>query len=170
VILGLPCAENRREREAGGHEGDVLGLGVPVEVADGEEGKYVQRPDRHEDPERVESRREHHRKEEEKRERATRPAVCCDRNRDQADVENAPGREERISERRVPEDAVDGEDQNQQPAQDPCGEQADDEGAVTRAPAHARVRDAGGANRKGQPDARLDHLMLQLSLGGVDDP
>jgi hypothetical protein len=143
---------------------------VSVQIADEEKREHVERSDRHEDSEGIEGRREHHREEEQEREGAARAPVGGDCDRDQGDVEHAPGREERVPDRRVPQDALDREQHDQHATDDADGEQSRDQRAVALLPGDSAIEHAGGTDRKSQPDARLDHLLLQLLFGGIDDP
>ena len=77
-------------------------VGVAVQVADDHERDHVDRAHGHEQAQRVEDRGEHHREEEDVGQRAARSTVGRHCDRDQADVDHAPGEEERVAQRVAP--------------------------------------------------------------------
>ena len=170
VVLRLPGAQDRRERKARCYESDVGDVGVAVEIAHQQEGEDVRRADRDEDPQRVKGGGEHHREEQQQGERAARTSVGCDRDRDQADVEQAPGDEERVHHTDVVQHAPDREHRDHRAAGDTGGEQPEDQASIALIPCADRIDHAGRAHGEGEPDSGFHHVLQQLALADVDDP
>ena len=144
VILRLPRAQDRGERQAGGDEGHVGRLRMAVQVGDQHEGDHVGRADRYEQAQGIEHGRVDHRQEEDERQRA--PGAVVDRHayRDQRDHGQAPGDEERVGVAAA-QQPLRPHQVNRERSRDPEPEQAHQEPPVVVVPGRQGVQRPGEA-------------------------